>query len=194
MIDFRRAVLITATIIFGGVLYLGLNWIPIIGPLAVGFIVGYIIKEKPSTGFKAGVYSAALGVITLAVVFSRTGLFNPAETGMLTALLTTWILVIWNVVGILIAGLGGLLGSLAGQAKRMFEGITSGITTLPFGISFGVPKPRKVIKLRPPPMDEYSKTKTMEEEKRIKFIICPHCGLSNPDSSKNCENCGKKLK
>jgi ribosomal protein L40E len=56
---------------------------------------------------------------------------------------------------------------------------------IPFGISFGMPKIRKVLKLQAPPMGE---------EKRVKFRICENCGSSNPEDSKTCENCRKNLR
>jgi len=184
MINLKKTVLHTTAVFSGGVLYVGLNWIPIIGPIIVGFLVGYTVKENPRNGFRLGVYSATLGAAMIAVILGNSGLFNMAGSGTLLAMLIAWILIIWNLVGILLAGLGGMLGALVGQAKTMFDMIPK-LEMLPFGISFGMPKPKRVLKLQAPPV---------EEEKRIKFNICEYCGSSNPELNKVCDTCRKRLK
>lgn len=193
MFQLRKAVLTAAALIFGGLLYLGLNWIPVIGPLTVGFIVGYLIKASPGVGFRAGVYSASIGTIALAILLNGMGLFNYGEVGMPIVLLTAWILLIWNLAGIFLSGVGGMLGSLLGQGRKMLESIMPAIGTLPFGVSFGIPRPKRVIKLHAPPLEEPKRPEEVMEEKRVKFVICPHCGLSNVESNKKCGNCGQKL-
>ncbi|MBM3309516.1 MAG: zinc ribbon domain-containing protein [Candidatus Altiarchaeales archaeon] len=184
MTGLKKAVLNTTAVTAGGLLYVGLNWIPIIGPLAVGFLVGYTAKDDPRNGFRLGVYSATFGAFLLAVILGNSGLFNTTEAGTLLSMLVAWILVMWNLAGIMLAGLGGILGSLVGQARTMLGMIPSGLNMIPFGISFGMPKPRRVLKLQAPPGGE---------EKRIKFRICENCGSSNQEDSKTCENCRKKL-
>jgi len=193
MVDLRGGVLTAAAVFLGGILYLSLNWIPVLGPLAVGFIVGYAIKQNPGRGFRAGVYSAALGVLMLALLLAETGLINPAETGTLWLLLTSWILFIWNLAGILLAGLGGMLGSLARQTKRMMDALGTGMAAMPFNISFGAPAPKRVLRLRAPPMEATEKPEEAAGEERVVFVICPHCGSSNLESNKKCGNCGRKL-
>ena len=194
MIDFRRILTIAFGILFGGILYVALNWIPIIGPIAVGFMVGHMIKQNPGIGFKAGIYSACLGVIILAILFANTGLFNFSGAGIILVLLAIWILFIWNLVGILLAGLGGIVGSITGQTQRIFEGILPGLAGLPFGVSFNMPKAKRVLRLEAPPLDKQEDIKPANEEKKMKFVICPNCGSSNPESNNVCENCKQNLK
>lgn len=193
MAELKKTVLTAAAIISGGVLYMLLNWIPIVGPLAAGFAVGYTLKENPLNSFRAGAYSAAIGWLTLIVLLGRAGFFNPSEIGNLTLLLVIWILVVWNFFGILLAGVGGVIGSLAGHAKRMVDALTPAMAAFPFSVSFGVPKPQRVIRLRPPPMEGQEKQNNVEEEKRIRFSICPNCGSSNPSSNRKCDSCGWTL-
>jgi len=193
MVNLRKTAFATAVIAAGGALYLGLNWIPIIGPLAVGFAVGFMLKETPGNGFKAGVSAGSLGVVTMAFILATTGIFDPSINGTLPVLLTVWVLFIWNLLGIFLTGVGGLLGCVAGQTKRMFDALAQGFTNLPFGFSLEVPRPRRVIRLNTPPMNEPVQ-KTTEAEKKIRFTICPQCGSSNPEHSKTCGNCGHKLK
>ncbi|MFH1125787.1 MAG: zinc ribbon domain-containing protein [Candidatus Altiarchaeota archaeon] len=193
MLDLKKAAGTTALVLFGGILYTGLNWIPVLGPLAVGFIVGYRIKGSPSEGFRTGIYSASIGTILIALLLSEIGLFSTPETATIAVILITWILFIWNLVGILLAGLGGIAGSLAAQAKKMFGAIAPGIATIPLNISLGIPKPRSVLRLRPPHTSQQEKH-TSDAENRIRFAICPHCGSSNPEQNPSCETCGGKLK
>ena len=192
MPDLKKAVLTTTIVLLGGTLYLALNWIPILGPLITGFLAGYLLKGNPKEGFNAGLYSAILGVIALALLINTTGLFNTAVNGTLVVLLTIWILTVWNLIGILLSGIGGMLGSIAGQGKRMVERIMPRIGTLPFSMSFGMPKPKRVLRLTPPP-DGQMTAEIPEKEGRLKFNICPHCGSSNLEIEKKCGNCGKKL-
>jgi uncharacterized paraquat-inducible protein A len=191
MTELKKTILTATAVILGGVLYLGLNWIPVIGPLAVGFFVGQTIKETPWKSFRAGIHSAILGVLLLAIVLARTGILDPEQVGLLTAMFVAWILLIWNLIGVFLTGLGAMLGSLAHHAKKMIDHITTP-RIMPINISLGMPSPRKVIRLEAPPEERGQKQNT--PEKRIKFNICPSCGMSNQQSRKTCETCGKRLK
>ena len=193
MNDLKQTAYAAAVLLAGGLLYLTLNWIPILGPLAAGFAVGYALRgSMPGTGFKAGVYAASLGVIGVAFLLDSIGLFDSSQTSPLVLFVAMWVLLVWNIAGILLAGIGGMLGSLTGQAKRIVDILQSG-AGFPLNISLGMPKPKRVVNLRPPPA--YQKEKPQQEdEKRMRFSICPQCGASNPDTSAICGSCGRTLR
>jgi ribosomal protein L40E len=193
MAELKKTLLSATAVLSGSILYVLLNWIPIIGPLAAGFAVGYALKANPFNSFKAGVYSASIGTLTLGVLLSTSGFFNTLETSALTVVIATWVLVVWNFFGILLTGIGSFMGSLTGQAKRMVDALSPAMAAFPFSVSFGLPKPRRVIRLRPPPTEEQEKQKEAGSEKRIRFAICPNCGSSNPTSNSKCGTCGQAL-
>ncbi|MDD5111671.1 MAG: DUF5518 domain-containing protein [Candidatus Altiarchaeota archaeon] len=193
MTDLKRIALVAAVISMGGLLYLSLNWIPVIGPLAAGFFVGYSQQgSTPKAVFRAGAYAGLLGVVGVAMLLDTIGLLDTSQTSTAIVFLTLWVLLVWNIVGVLLAGIGGMLGSLTGQAKRLVDILQSG-AGFPLNISLGMPRPRRVVNLRPPPA--YSNERPgHEDEKKLKFSICPQCGASNPDTSALCGSCGMTLR
>jgi len=103
----------------GGLLYLGLNWVPLAGPLIAGFVVGWLLKGEPGESFKAGVYSGILGFITVSILLSFWR-FNTPSNQIISSLLIGWILLLWNVVGILFTGFGAMLYSIVNSFSRIF--------------------------------------------------------------------------
>ncbi|MBN2014861.1 MAG: zinc ribbon domain-containing protein [Candidatus Altiarchaeota archaeon] len=83
-------------------------WILFLGPMMSGFVAGWIAKTKPKEGFILGVVSAFLGFLILVHALD---VFN---IGIITLsdVLFFWIFMLWNLFGFLLAGVGGVLGSL----------------------------------------------------------------------------------
>lgn len=109
-------------IITGTVMYILLNWMPIIGPLIVGFIAGVIAKDGPKRRILAGILSATSGfVILMLFVFSKWGLNN---------ILLLWMLLFWNFTGIIFAGIGSILSQMISTTADLiseFRGFDSAI-------------------------------------------------------------------
>ncbi len=146
----------TLAVITGTAMYILLNWIPIIGPLIVGFIAGFIAKGSVKRRFLSGVLSAIIGfVILLLFVFSKWGLNN---------ILLLWIILLWNLTGIVFAGIGSILGSMISSTADMMS------------------------KFR-----RFDSSIHQYTGKTIRFNICPNCGISNPTDAVYCTSCGAAI-
>jgi len=162
-------------VLIGTLLYVGLNWIPIIGPISVGIISGYISGGNFKKGFTVGLLSASFGFLAILAIISKFGIFTQLFDLSITTLmimLFLWILLLWNLVSIFLTGLGGILGSLI-SPRKLF--VKPGGKDEPIRID--VPKDEITSRYN---------TKT--------YIICPNCGTGNLDSLENCTSCGLKLK
>jgi len=104
--------------LFGGLLYVALNWIPIIGPFAVGVLTGYLVGGGFRQGFKYGAYAAAIGSAITAYLLLKYGLGSEPVNTMLLLFLG-WVLVIWNTAGVVVAGLGGGFGAIGKDIKSV---------------------------------------------------------------------------
>ncbi len=154
-----------SSVIVGGILYIGLNWIPIAGPLIVGFIAGWIRRGNSKEGFNAGIYSGLLGFIALTALLYKWGALNARGIETFVVMLIAWIIFLWNLVGILLAGLGGLVGSMFHATKNFFLGGR-----------------REDVK----PAGGYF-------NRGVTFKICPDCGSGNTEDAIKCGNCGAAL-
>jgi hypothetical protein len=163
MSSLRDYVFYVASVIIGGLVYVGLNWIPLIGPLAVGAFVGYLRRRGPRDGFKAGTTTALLGFLGVIYLLSSTSLL-PLRGITLPSLLVFWILLLWNVVGILLAGVGGALSSMFFHAHDFLE------RRLEY--SGGVENPVSV----------------------ISYSLCSNCGVSIKDDLHECPSCGLRVR
>jgi len=101
----RKAVFSTAlSIVTGTVMYILLNWIPVIGPVIVGFIAGLISKGSVKRRFFSAVLSAILGsAILMFFIFSKLEI---------RSILLWWIIILWNLAGIASAGIGSILSRI----------------------------------------------------------------------------------
>ena len=113
-------------VLTGGVLYAGLNWIPVLGPLAVGALVGFYGTKSVKRGFDLGVCSGVLGSLAVALILFRTGVFEGSGTQAILLLLFGWIMFVWQLVGILLCGIGGAGGvglkSIKAALTSLFDG------------------------------------------------------------------------
>lgn len=112
--------------IAGALVYVGLNWIPVVGPLATGFIVGQTIKADSRKSFNQGILAGTIGFVILMFLMNALGIFNMTGTQMIGGILVAWILFIWNAIGILLCGAGAMVGSLFSRTSRMLEGFGFG--------------------------------------------------------------------
>ena len=173
--SFKEIILNICAVLIGAVLYMGLNWIPIIGPLSVGIISVYISGGNFKKGFTIGLLSATFGFLAILAVISRFGvfsqLFGSSGTALMVVLLL-WILFLWNLVSIFIAGIGGIFGSLI-SPRRFFA--------------------RKIQEKEPIRID-IPKNEIASKSNIKTYIICQNCGTGNLDSTDNCISCGLKLR
>ncbi len=154
--------IITGTLV-GSLIYVILNWIPLLGPLSAGLAGSRIAKGR---GFLVGVLSGIFGfAVLLFFVFPRWGISGN--------FFLMWILLFWNLIGIILAGLGGLMGYTTKRWSGFSYQFGSG------GVSGRREKERR---------DSIDEPGTPEM-----LVICPACGSSNPDGSVRCNFCGGPL-
>jgi len=96
----------------GSLLYVGINWIPIAGPLIVGLAVGYTRRKGPKDGFKTGVYAGVLGFVITTILLVWTRAFGLTTASRLASLFFIWVFFLWNIVGVFFSGIGGALSSM----------------------------------------------------------------------------------
>jgi len=155
----RGLILIAA----GGILYVGLNWIPIIGPLLVGLFVGYYGKGSVKAAFDRGIASGLAGSVMVAVILFKANVFQTSGSELALTFMFAWILFVWNVVGMLFCGLGGAAGAMAGSLNDLYKTITG----------------------------RYNHAKP--ESGDIAYRICPKCGAGNLERAMFCSSCGSAL-
>jgi hypothetical protein len=165
-----------AAVSVGGVLYLGLNWIPIIGPLVAGLSAGKIAGGRTNEGFKIGIYSGILGTILVIILLNRVGIFNTQGINSIVVFLVAWILLLWNLTGILFAGIGGALGNLVQKTSNIIEQLDM------------LRRPVRPHPIRLEPPKEYKREYSHE------YVICPKCGVGNPAGADTCSECKNQLK
>ena len=161
-------------LIIGSLLYVPFVIVPLIGPLVAGISAGRIAKTSPQRGFLIGIASAAIGfLIWIFVVFP---FFNVRPDSLLSGIF--WLLfALWNVFTALIAGIGGILGSMLSLSERMLSSYK--------GTGRNIPREQTGTGA--------AETNASETNAPV-FVICPACGTSNPENGASCVNCGKEMK
>jgi hypothetical protein len=119
--DYERIGPVTTGVVVGGLLYIGLNWIPVVGPLIAGAIAGYIAKGRVFDGFRTGVIAGIVGFIGVIFVMAQMGLLNTTGVGVVLTGLILWIILVWNLTAIFFMGVGGAVGSLAASTRSFFK-------------------------------------------------------------------------
>lgn len=153
----------------GSLIYVPLALVPVIGPLAAGLSAGKAAKVRPPQGFLLGVGCAVSGfLLWVFVVFP---FFNVRPDNLLSGIF--WLLfALWNLFGALVAGVGGVLGSLASLSERVFSSrsVTNG--------------------------GRSGKTEEAipNESSAPVYVICPACATSNTEDAIYCINCGRKIR
>jgi len=168
----NRTLRAVAGILVGSSLYVVLNWIPLLGPFMVGLTAGRIARVR---GFLVGFFSGILGfAFLLFFVFPRWGISGN--------FFLMWIMLLWNFVGIVLAGLGGSMGSAARRRPGFSYRFGSGRGRI-FGSRGGSESG---------PGGEKKTERDSIEAPEI-LLVCPKCGGSNPDGASNCKSCGGAL-
>ncbi len=165
----KEAIRMLYGLALGSLVYVPLVLVPIIGPLFAGISAGKIAKMRPQQGFLLGVASAAIGFLLW--VFLVFPFFNLRPDTILSEIF--WMLfILWNLFCILLAGIGGLLGSMLSLSDRMFfshKGTNDKISR-----------------------------ETVEENANGSnapvYVICPACATSNAEDAVRCINCGKEIR
>jgi len=167
-----RTLRIVAGTLVGSSLYVVLNWIPLVGPLIVGLAAGRIARAR---GFLVGFFSGILGfAFLLFFVFPQWGISGN--------FFLMWIMLFWNFVGIVLAGLGGSMGSATGRGSGFSYRFGSGRGRI-FGSRGGIGSG---------PRGEKKTEKESIEAPEI-LVVCPGCGTGNPEGASNCKSCGGAL-
>jgi len=153
----------------GSLLYIPLVLLPLAGPLYVGIFAGKKARTMPITGFFVGVGAVAMGYLFW--VYAIFPLFGIKTDDALSGIILLLFLA-WNIFCALLAGIGGILGSILSYSEKMLSG-----------------QNLQGMKNKPDGTDDISTPETTPPT----FIICPSCGTSNQEDSKHCKNCGKDI-
>ncbi len=135
------------SVVIGTVMYILLNWIPVLGPLITGFITGFIARGRAMRRAVAGILSAILGfAILMFFVFSKWGFGN---------ILLLWMILFWNFTGIVFTVMGSILSSMLSTTAdfisefRRFESVIprAGTKTIRFNIcpNCGIRNPENAV-------------------------------------------------
>lgn len=170
-----RTLRIVAGTLVGSPLYVVLNWIPLLGPFIVGLTAGRIAKAR---GFLVGFFSGIFGfAFLLFFVFPRWGISGN--------FFLMWIMLLWNFVGIVLAGLGGSMGSATRRRPGFSYRFGSGRGRI-FGSRGGNESGSRE--------DKGAEKESIDEPRAQEIlVVCPNCGNSNPDGSERCRSCGGAL-
>lgn len=145
-------------ILLGALAYTGLGFLPVIGPLLVGFLVGYLRRGGPKDGFTHGIIASVIGsVIMLILLFT---VILPIQQGYtLPVLLASWILILWMFSGIIFAGLGGGLSAILWNAQDFIDNRFN-----------------------------FTETKNSRTRGGVSYTICPECGsqIRNEEECTTC--------
>jgi hypothetical protein len=153
----------------GSLIYVPLALVPVIGPLAAGLSAGKAAKVRPPQGFLLGVGSAAVGFLLW--VFLVFPFFNVRPDNLPLGIF--WLLfALWNLFGAMVAGIGGVLGSMLSLSERVFSSRN--------GTNRG----------------RAGKTgeEIPNESDAPVYVICPACATSNTEDAVHCINCGKEIR
>ncbi|MCX6695214.1 MAG: hypothetical protein NTU61_02820 [Candidatus Altiarchaeota archaeon] len=151
-------------VLAGGVLYALFNWIPLLGPLVVGAVVGFNCGGGLRKAFWMGAASGFVGFILVSFALYWTSPFDLNGLGAVAVLLLAWTLLVWNIAGALSCGLGGALGVMARDFNSFSERFFSRS-----GMSHG------------------------SGGNIVSYRICPSCGEGTADKTGFCVKCGSAI-
>ncbi|MFH1055727.1 MAG: hypothetical protein V1744_06500 [Candidatus Altiarchaeota archaeon] len=164
MSDVNAAVRSVLSISAGALFYAALNWVPVIGPLSVGAFTGYVVGGGFKRGFNHGICASTAGAILVAYLLASYNILPTTGTNTLLKAFTIWVLLVWNITGILFAGVGGGFGAVGKDLQTM----------IPKGIHDMISPP---------------KTKP-----GVNYMICKNCGQGNVEAAETCVSCNIKLR
>jgi hypothetical protein len=164
MPDLKGKLRSAAAVVFGGLLYAVLNWIPLVGPLVMGMITGYWVGGGFTNGFRHASVAAALGSTLVAFLLAQYGLTDASGVTTPMIFFIVWVLMVWNIAGIILGGIGGGLGAIGRDLHQLI------------------------------PEAVRDKFREPMAKSGVEYIICPGCGQGNLSSAAACIGCGRALK
>jgi len=116
--EYKDALKASVAVAAGAALYLVLNWVPLLGPLAVGLTVGYLVGGGFRRGFQSGLVSSLLGcaLVVLAVYHM---IPQGASFSNLPWLFMVWVLAVWNLAAVALTCVGAGFGAVGKDLKSM---------------------------------------------------------------------------
>lgn len=159
----KETLRILFAVLVGSLIYIPLVLIPLLGPLITGLVAGWISKTSTKRAFFIGVISGTLGFLFL--VFIVVPNWN-----LRLNLFLWWIFFIWNLIAILFTGVGASFGSMISSTAEFFSDF-------------------RRFRIKDRGKGEERKRFYESEAEIHTFIICPNCGISNPEESEYCSNC-----
>ncbi len=102
----------------GAAVYSALNWVPLVGPLATGFMVGWWAGGGFMKGLRNAAYAASLGSLIVFYLIAAYVL-SPAPAQAPVNLVLLWMLLAWNVTNIIVAAAGGGIGALGSDIRSI---------------------------------------------------------------------------
>jgi hypothetical protein len=151
------------SVLVGGLIYSVLNWVPIFGALSAGAFTGYSVGGGFGRGFKAAVYSAAVGTLLTLYLLLEYAVGDLSGVNKVLLIFMAWVLVVWHMAGMLLCGIGGGFGAVGKDIRSI----------IPQGLQ-----------------DMFEKT---AQKGGVDYIICPNCGQGNVSAAKTCVGCSKSL-
>lgn len=151
-----------SAIIVGILVFVGLIWIPVIGPFVSGLAIVWISKTKPKESFKLGIISAILGSLTLMMILVKIGLPYTSGPEQIISAMFVWIIIVYTLFSMLVCAVGAFSGSVFMTAKKTLEFV-----------------------------DDYTQGNSGNLADSITYVICPVCGISSKESEKHCPSCNR---
>ncbi|MBU0761604.1 MAG: hypothetical protein KKD39_01135 [Candidatus Altiarchaeota archaeon] len=106
-------------IVCGALLYTVLNWVPILGALIVGLVVSFGSGDGFRRGFRNGISAGLLGLAMVFYLVVANNILPYEGKDLVLTLFIYWILLVWNVLGAFIVGLGAGFGCWGRSIKTL---------------------------------------------------------------------------
>ncbi len=100
-----------AYVLVGALFYTVLNWVPIVGALAVGFFIGYCSGGGFKRGFRDSLSAAILGAVIVLYLIVSSGVVSMDGKDLVLTAFIYWVILVWNIIAALVAGVGGGMGA-----------------------------------------------------------------------------------
>jgi len=159
MSDFVRK---ASSIISGAATYVCISWIPLLGPIFSGVIAGKVRKGGGREGFSAGAFGGLIGFAATSLLLNYWGIWSSVLSGSAAGLLLGWIYLVYNIAGVALAGVGGVLGSMLASFEVAAE-----------------PQACAAAAIEPESLKD-----------AVVYRICPECGIGFKESDGECASCG----
>ncbi len=163
--DYRRFF----TILIYSCMYMVLCFVPLLGPLIIGFYIGKRVK-----GIKEGLLMALISGITGFFILS----FFIFPYIYKNIFLGTFV-ILWQFISIVFIMIGSIFGCMLYELKNM---------TYDFGYR-GIYRTHG----RDGAYKSYNESESKKGEDIKTYVICPICGESNDEYVRKCKSCGAEI-